>query len=135
MGQTKLGGCIVYVRDVVAAASFYERAFGMKRRFLAPGGSYLEMDCDPPLGFADEQFVEGNLGAPFARARRETPPGPFEIVLVFEDVGAAFARALEAGAQVVTRPTQKPWGQTVAYVRDLDGVLVEICTAWSAPPA
>jgi lactoylglutathione lyase len=25
-------------------------------------------------------------------------------------------------------PTKKPWGQTVAYVRDLDGHLVELCT-------
>jgi lactoylglutathione lyase len=26
-------------------------------------------------------------------------------------------------------PKKKPWGQTVAYVRDLDGFLVEICTS------
>jgi hypothetical protein len=27
-----------------------------------------------------------------------------------------------------------PWGQTTAYVRDLDGFLVEICTAVAAQP-
>jgi hypothetical protein len=31
----------------------------------------------------------------------------------------------------VSPPEKKPWGQTVSYVRDDDGVLVEICTPWS----
>ena len=37
-------------------------------------------------------------------------------------------RRFAAGAIVVAPPTTKPWGQTVAYVRDLEGMLVEICT-------
>jgi lactoylglutathione lyase len=28
----------------------------------------------------------------------------------------------------VMKPTVKPWGQTVAYVRDLNGTLVELGT-------
>jgi uncharacterized glyoxalase superfamily protein PhnB len=43
-------------------------------------------------------------------------------------VPAAVARAEAAGAKVVQPATQMPWGQTVAYVTDLDGFLVEICT-------
>jgi uncharacterized glyoxalase superfamily protein PhnB len=38
------------------------------------------------------------------------------------------ARSLSAGAVEVKRPTQKPWGQSVGYVRDPNGFLVEICT-------
>ena len=37
-------------------------------------------------------------------------------------------KAREAGATLVSAPENKPWGQMVAYVRDLDGFLVEICT-------
>ncbi len=33
-----------------------------------------------------------------------------------------------AGAVAVAPPAHKPWGQTVSYVRDLNGVLVEIAT-------
>jgi lactoylglutathione lyase len=43
-------------------------------------------------------------------------------------VAAAWDAALAAGAIVVSPPRTKPWGQTVAYVRDLEGMLVEICT-------
>jgi uncharacterized glyoxalase superfamily protein PhnB len=49
-----------------------------------------------------------------------------EIAFLTEDVNAAFHIALEAGATSVAEPITKPWGQTVAYVRDRDGMLVEI---------
>jgi lactoylglutathione lyase len=54
------------------------------------------------------------------------PPAGVEIAFVAEDVGAAFRSALEAGATKVAEPKTKLWGQTVAYVRDPDGVLVEL---------
>ena len=38
-------------------------------------------------------------------------------------------KALSAGATKVTAPAKKPWGQTVGYVRDNNGFLVELCTA------
>lgn len=52
----------------------------------------------------------------------------FEIALVSEDVPAALSRALAAGASLVQDVEEMPWGQTTAYVRDLDGFLVELCT-------
>jgi uncharacterized glyoxalase superfamily protein PhnB len=54
-------------------------------------------------------------------------PG-IELALVTDDVEAAFARAVAAGATPVKNPEVMPWGQTVSYVRDANGVLVEICT-------
>jgi len=50
------------------------------------------------------------------------------VAFACDDVAAAYDRALAAGATAITEPTQKPWGQTVAYVRDRDGVIVELCT-------
>jgi uncharacterized glyoxalase superfamily protein PhnB len=47
---------------------------------------------------------------------------------VTDDVQAAFDKAVAAGAVVVTKPTKKPWGQIVGYVRDNNGFLVELCT-------
>jgi len=39
------------------------------------------------------------------------------------------AQAEAAGARKVADPVTKPWGQVVAYVRDLNGLLVELTTA------
>lgn len=39
-----------------------------------------------------------------------------------------YEKAVNAGATEVKAPTEKPWGQTLSYVRDLNGFLVEICS-------
>jgi uncharacterized glyoxalase superfamily protein PhnB len=44
------------------------------------------------------------------------------------DVPVLFKRAVNAGATTVSEPATKPWGQTVAYLRDNSGHLVELCT-------
>ena len=43
-----------------------------------------------------------------------------------DDVPGAYATALDAGATAMQEPAEKPWGQTVAYVRDPNGTLVEL---------
>ncbi len=45
-----------------------------------------------------------------------------------DDVAASYARAVRAGAHEVQPPMDMPWGQTIAYVSDLNGFLVELCT-------
>ena len=56
-----------------------------------------------------------------------------EIAFVTADVVQAFDVAVNAGAIPVAAPKEKPWGQTVAYLRDLNGFLVEICSPVSHP--
>ena len=40
-----------------------------------------------------------------------------EVALVTDDVTAAVRSAVDAGARLIAEPHQKPWGQTVGYVR------------------
>jgi catechol 2,3-dioxygenase-like lactoylglutathione lyase family enzyme len=124
----RLGYVILHVVDVNASVAFYERAFGLVRRFVHESGTYAEMETGATaLAFADEAFV-AERGQDFKPNRLASLPAGAEIALVAGDVPAAFARATASGAIEVASPTQKPWGQTVAYVRDRDGFLVEICT-------
>ena len=125
----KLGYVIVYVPDVAAAVAFYERAFGLARRFVHESGQYAEMETGATaLAFALEDLVA--VSCPGFRANRlDADPAGVEVGLVTDDVTASFARAIEAGAVAVLAPTRKPWGQTVSYVRDSNGFLVEICSA------
>lgn len=123
----KLGYTILYVADVTRSIDFYERAFGLQRRFVAPGGEYGELETGATaLGFVSLAHMQSMLPESFAAAASGAPRS--EIALVSDDVAAAQARARAAGATVVMPPTVKPWGQTVAYVRDGDGHLVELCT-------
>jgi catechol 2,3-dioxygenase-like lactoylglutathione lyase family enzyme len=126
----KLGWTIVYVQDVLRAVDFYERAFGLSRRFVAPGDSYAELETGATtLAFASHAQAREHLGGgEFVASDAGRPPLGFEVALVTSDVQAAYELALSAGATPVLAPTAKPWGQVVSYVRDLDGVLVELAS-------
>jgi lactoylglutathione lyase len=121
---------LLYVQDVATSLRFYERAFGLKTRFLAEGGQYGELEVEGPvsLGFVGNTQAAGNLPDGFVANNPKARPGGFEIGLVTDDVHAAFAKAVKAGAQPAAAPSTKPWGQAIAYVRDPDGVLVELCS-------
>ena len=123
----KFGYTILYVKDVEKTVAFYESAFGLKRKFVHDSG-YGEMDTgEAKLAFASVDLATSN-GVSFIPANPEGPSPAVEVAFVTEDVADAFAVAVNAGAVPVAQPKQKPWGQVVAYVRDLNGFLVEICS-------
>jgi uncharacterized glyoxalase superfamily protein PhnB len=62
------------------------------------------------------------------RAGTEGPPPNVEVVLVHEDVDAAYRIALDAGCAPLAAPEDKPHGQRVAFVRDPFGTLLELAT-------
>ena len=51
-----------------------------------------------------------------------------QLALVTDDLDSDWQRATAAGAVVVKAPEAKPWGQTTGYLRDCNGVIVELCT-------
>ena len=114
--------------DVPAAIAFYEKSFGLERNFLAEDADFGELKTgETKLAFATEDLGDSHFEGGFMRPSAERPFN-VEIALVFDDVGAAFARAVENGASALSEPTQKSWGQVVAYVRDPFGTLVELAT-------
>jgi lactoylglutathione lyase len=123
----KFSYTIAYVRDVGETVGFWERAFGLKRRFVGENNAYGEMETgETTLAFASNSLGESNLPGGFRKNDPSEPPAGVEIALVVEDVEVALRSALEAGATKEAEPKTKPWGQIVAFVRDPDGVLVEI---------
>lgn len=122
----KLGYTILYVDDVRRSVDFYTRAFGLAVKFVHEGGDFGELDTGgTSLAFSSRQLMT-QLGKNPARADARAPC--FEIALTTDDVPAAVERAVAAGAELIQRPEVMPWGQTVAYVADPDGFLVELCT-------
>ena len=125
----KFGYTIVYVPDVASSISFFERAFGIKRRFLHESAQYGELDTgDTILGFAAHSLGKMNFPGGHIAASESSQPLGMEIALVTDDIARAHAAALAAGAVELCAPQEKPWGQTVSYVRCPDGTLVELCT-------
>jgi len=122
----KLGYTILYVEDVRRSLDFYAQAFGLTVKFLHDSGDFGELDTgSTTLAFSSRKLMtELHKNPQTANAKAPC----FEIAFTTDDVAAAVALAVAAGAPLMQPPEQMPWGQTVAYVADLDGFLVEICT-------
>lgn len=117
---------ILYVDDVPATLSFYELAFGAETQMLHEGKDYGELSTGgTTLAFSSRTLLR-QLG--------RSPQAPvfgrptFELAFETTDVDALFRRACGAGAKPIQEPRRESWGQTTAYVSDLDGFLVEICS-------
>jgi lactoylglutathione lyase len=125
----KFGYTIVYVPDVAASLAFFTRAFGLPTRFLHESGTYGELDTGATtLAFAAHALGDMNFPNGHVEAHLSAKPLGVEIALVTADVAAAHQRAVAAGASELAAPVEKPWGQTVSYVRCPDGTLIELCT-------
>jgi uncharacterized glyoxalase superfamily protein PhnB len=125
----RFGYTILYVEDVSASLDFYERAFGQSRTFLHESGQYGELSTGATaLAFASHELAELNLPDVYRAADPAAAATTFEICFVTDDVQAGYKLALEGGAEAVSPPQTKPWGQDVAYVRDPDGNLVELAS-------
>lgn len=125
----KLGYTLLYVDDVEKTMSFYSEAFGLEVSFLHESKQYGELKTgETKLGFVHHDTA-GSHGFEYERLSLKNRAPGFEIGLITENVEKAFERALKAGAVAVSQPSMKPWGQVVSYVRDCNGLLVEICSA------
>lgn len=122
----RLGYTILYVKDVARSVDFYGRAFGLDVDFVHEGGGYAQMATGATvLAFSSHELIT-HLGK---HPQSPDPARPcFEIALVTDDVASAVTRAVAAGAILIQAPQDMPWGQVVAYVADLDGFLVEVCS-------
>ncbi|WP_353100571.1 VOC family protein [Myroides odoratus] len=123
---------IMYVKQVEVTVAFYESAFGFERKFITPEGDYAELiSGDTTLAFAAVELAQTNLSKGFTAVSKDRVMG-IELGFVVEDVEQAVQRAVAAGASLYEPVKVKPWGQTVAYVTDCNGFLIELCTAMQA---
>ena len=93
---------------------------------LHESGDYGELDTgNTALAFSSVALMT-SLG--------KTPGVPdvkapvFEIAFETDNVQSALDAAINAGATLVQSVKDEPWGQTTAYVTDMNDYLVEICS-------
>ena len=116
------GGVVPYlsVSDASAAAEFYKRAFGAEevaRAAMPDGDKIIHLHL----------YVNGGslmLADPFPEhGHPHQEPQGYTLQLVVDDVDAWWARAVEAGAEIVLPLQLMFWGDRYGQVRDPFGVL------------
>ena len=132
----KLGFVIIYVDDVKKVLHFYKEAFGLKIRMEHEENGnilYGEMETEGAiLGFGSHEMGQFTLNGKYQHITPNNDPVGQEVVFVHDDVNMVYNVAVQAGAISISKPEEKPWGQTVAYVRSIEGTLIEICSPMNA---
>ena len=120
---------ILYVDNVGKTIQFYENAFGFQKRFITPENDYGELvSGDPTIAFASNTLGDSNFKKGFKKLNLNKDPNGIEMAFTTENIEANFNRALTQGAIEYEPVIEKPWGQKVGYLRDINGFLIEICT-------
>ena len=127
--MVKFGYTILYVKDVTKSIEFYENSFGFERKFITPENDYGELQTgETTISFASIELANSNLKKGFIESNLKDKPFATELGFVTESVNDIVKLAEQNGATILEEPKEKPWGQIVAYLRDIDGFLLEICT-------
>lgn len=114
---------ILIVEDMDRALRFYTDVLGL--RLGHRSGDYAQLDTGATrLGLYTRGAMAKTLGMSLKPPAHDAPG--FEIGFKVPDVEEAFAELVGRGASVVMPPTDRPWGQRTAYVRDPDGHLIEL---------
>lgn len=130
--MVKFGYTILYVSDVTKSIEFYEKSFGFNRKFITPENDYGELDTgQTSIAFASIELGKSNLKDGFIESDLDQKPFAIELGFVTDNVEEITKLAEQNGAKIIEEAKQKPWGQTVAYIRDMDGFLIEVCTPMS----
>jgi uncharacterized glyoxalase superfamily protein PhnB len=123
---------ILYVKDVTKSIEFYEKAFGFTRKFITPENDYAELLVgETTLSFASIILANSNLKDGFIESNLTNKPFGIELGFTTDNEEETVKAAINAGGTILENPKTKSWGQVVAYIRDIDGFLLEICTPMS----
>jgi len=114
---------VLVVQDLDRALRFYCDLLGMPLGHRS--GSFAQLATGVTrVALYERPAMEATLG------RELEPPSPdapgFELGFKVEHCDAAYDELVSGGAVPAVPPTDRPWGQRTAYVRDPDGHLVEL---------
>lgn len=125
----KFGYVILYVEQVVDSLTFYTKAFRFPRRMITPEKDYGELQSgETVIAFASITLGDMNFKKGFQASTLAERPYGMTLTFVTESIQEDFEKAIAAGAKQEVALAEKPWGQTVGYLRDPNGFLIEICT-------
>jgi uncharacterized glyoxalase superfamily protein PhnB len=135
--KTRFSHTVIHVGNVVHSVEWYENVFGLGCKYVAPDGSYAEMETGGVILALSSYQLARKTYSTFQRNSLLEEPCGVHLSFTTDDVALLYKFALSQGAVPILGPTLKPWGQEEAWIRDLNGVLVAIVSSPqpnAAPP-
>ena len=114
---------VLIVADLDRALHFYVDVLGLPLGHRS--GPYAQLATGTTrVALYQRDAMAATLGRPLIIPAEDAPG--FELGFKVDDVDAAFAALAAEGTPAAAPPTDRPWGQRTAYVRDPDGHLIEL---------
>ncbi len=114
---------VLVVADLNRALDFYVDVLGLPLGHRS--GAYAQLATGTTrLALYERDAMGETLGMVLGSPRSDAPG--FELGFKVSNCDDVYEQLVAAGATVAVAPTDRPWGQRTAYIRDPDGHLVEI---------
>lgn len=117
---------ILYVSDQAKSRDFYAQILDLVPVLDVPGMTEFQIGADCKLGLMPENGIAKLIHPQMPHPQDGSGIPRCELYLKVEQVNPYFERAIAAGAKLIQAATPMNWGDTVAYMADLDGHIVAI---------
>ena len=125
-----LSTCFVIVHDPDPALAFYRDTLGLELRNDVAREDFrwitVGAASQPGVAIVLTNYLNGSPADGDAVAALVAKGALNGVHFTTDDLDATFARVRDAGAEIVSEPTDQPWGTRDFAVRDPSGNLVRI---------
>lgn len=112
----------IIVKDVAAAAQFYQKAFGFNVKDIPKD---QQGNCEhAELTYQDQVIMIGKEGAWGGTTKTPKSSGvdsPINLYVYCDDVDEFYQHAIAAGAKSIVKPDDMFWGDRMCNLQDIDG--------------
>lgn len=115
---------VLYVRDQGRSRDFYSALLDAEPSLDVPGMTEFAITPGITLGLMPEGGIAKVITPPLPHPSLANGAPRCELYLRVDDARAAFETALIHGAQSVSEPSPRDWGELVGYVSDPDGHVI-----------
>lgn len=115
---------ILYVADQSKSRDFYSTVLGKQPVLDVPGMTEFALSDGLRLGLMPETGIAKILSDKTPHPETGSGIPRCELYLYIDQIDAAFARALAAGAKHISPIATRDWGDTAGYVTDPDGHII-----------
>jgi len=112
---------ILYVANQGKSKEFYQFVLGKEAVLDVPGMTEFLLDEKTKLGLMPESSINKILAGKTRNPSEGNGIPRCELYLKTDDLQFFYQNALKAGANIVSPPLPRDWGDLVAYVSDPDG--------------
>lgn len=125
----KLDYLVFYVESIPPILKFYQDAFGFEMKLLHESGEYAELSASEALtlGFCTHTLAKTLFEGTYQPLSSDQPSPGLQISILVEDVASAYHHAIACGAEGLSPPKVMPWQFEVAFLKDPQGLIVEVC--------